>query len=135
GGQLGGLGDFEKNFLTPLQTSLTDMADQMATMVNTQLKAGFKPDGTAGVDLFSFNPTGAGGILNLTPGIQAADLAFSADGQPGDSGNLQQLIAIKGKPVTLASVGTVLLGDADTQLIGKLGIDSGQNQSLLDTAT
>ncbi len=135
GGQLGGIGDFEKNILAPLQKSLTDMADQMAAMVNTQLKAGFKPDGTAGVDLFSFNPTGAGGILNLSPGIQAADLAFSSDGQPGDSGNLQKLIAIKGKPVTLTSVGTVLLGDADTQLVGKLGIDSGQNQSLLDTAT
>ena len=135
GGQLGGIGDFEKNFLNPLQKSLTDMADQMATMLNTQLKAGFKPDGTAGVDLFSFNPTGAGGILNLSPGLQAADLAFSSDGQPGDSGNLQQLIAIKGKPVTLTSVGTVLLGDADTQLVGKLGIDSGQNQSMLDTAT
>jgi flagellar hook-associated protein 1 FlgK len=135
GGQLGGLGDFEKNFLNPLQTSLTDMADQMATMINTQLTAGFKPDGTAGVNLFSFNPTGAGGILNITPGIQAADLAFSSDGQPGDSGNLQKLIGIKGKPVTLASVGTVLLGDADTQLVGKLGIDSGQNQSILDTAT
>jgi len=135
GGQLGGIGDFEKNFLNPLQKSLTDMADQMATMVNTQLAAGFKPDGTAGVNLFSFNPTGAGGILNLSPGLQAADLAFSADGQPGDSGNLQKLIAIKGKPVTLTSVGTVLLGDADTQLVGKLGIDSGQNQSMLDTAT
>jgi len=135
GGQLGGLGDFEKNTLAPLQKSLTDMADQMAQMVNTQLKAGFKPDGSAGVDLFSFNPTGAGGILNLNPGIQASDLAFSADGQPGDSGNLQKLIAIKGKPVTLTSVGTVLLGDADTQLVGKLGIDSGQNQALLDTAT
>lgn len=135
GGQLGGIGDFEKNILAPLQKSLTDMADQMAQMVNTQLQAGFKPDGTAGVDLFSFNATGAGGILNLAPGLQASDLAFSADGQPGDSGNLQKLIAIKGKPVTLTSVGTVLLGDADTQLVGKLGIDSGQNQSLLDTAT
>ncbi len=29
----------------------------------------------------------------------------------------------------------MLLGDADTQLVGKLGIDSAQNQSLLNTAT
>jgi flagellar hook-associated protein 1 FlgK len=134
GGQLGGLGDFEKNTLAPLQQSMVDMADQMATMVNTQLAAGFKPDGTAGTSLFTFNPTGAGGILSLAPGLQASDLAFSANGTPGDSGNLQLLIGIKGKPVTLASIGTVLLGDADTQLVGKLGIDSGQNQSLLETA-
>jgi flagellar hook-associated protein 1 FlgK len=135
GGQLGGIGDFEKNILQPLQTSLTDMADQLATLVNTQQAAGFKPDGTAGTDLFSFNPTGAGGILNITPGFQAGDLAFSSDGTPGDSGNLQALIAIKNQPVTLASIGAVLLGDADTQLVGKLGIDSGQNQALLQTAT
>jgi flagellar hook-associated protein 1 len=135
GGQLGGISEFEKNTLQPLQQSLKDMADSMATLVNTQLQAGFKPDGTAGVDLFTFNPTGAGGILNITPGIQASDLAFSADGTPGDSGNLQALIAIKNQPVTLSSIGTVLLGDADTQLVGKLGIDSGQNQSLLETAT
>lgn len=135
GGQLGGISDFEKNTLQPLQQSLKDMADQMATLVNTQLAAGFKPDGSPGTDLFTFNPTGAGGILNITPGILATDLAFSADGTPGDSGNLQALIAIKGQPVTLTSVGTVLLGDADTQLVGKLGIDSGQNQALLQTAT
>ncbi|WP_028101146.1 flagellar hook-associated protein FlgK [Pseudoduganella violaceinigra] len=134
GGQLGGLGDFEKNTLAPLQTSLTDMANQMANLVNTQLAAGFKPNGAAGTALFTFNPTGAGGILSITPGMQAADLAFSSDGTPGDSKNLQALIAIKGQPVTLASIGTVLLGDADTQLVGKLGIDSGQNQSLLGTA-
>ncbi|WP_426338394.1 flagellar hook-associated protein FlgK [Pseudoduganella sp. S-14] len=135
GGQLGGLGDFEKNTLAPLQQSMVDMADQMANLVNTQLAAGFKPNGAAGTALFTFNPTGAGGILGTTPGIQAADLAFSSDGTPGDSGNLQQLIGIKGKPVTLASIGTVLLGDADTQLVGKLGIDSRQNQSLLETAS
>jgi flagellar hook-associated protein 1 len=135
GGQLGGIGDFEKNILNPLQQSLVDMADQLASKVNTQLAAGFKPDGTAGSNLFTFDATGAGGILNITPGIQAADLAFSADGTPGDSGNLQLLIGIKNQPVTLASIGSVLLGDADTQLVGKLGIDSGQNQSLLQTAT
>ncbi|WP_342120873.1 flagellar hook-associated protein FlgK [Pseudoduganella sp. OTU4001] len=135
GGQLGGIGDFEKNILQPLQQSLVDMADQLASKVNTQLAAGFKPDGTPGTDLFSFNATGAGGILSITPGILATDLAFSSDGTPGDSGNLQLLIALKNSPVTLTSIGAVLLGDADTQLVGKLGIDSGQNLSLLETAT
>lgn len=136
GGQLGGIGDYEKNILNPLQQSLVQMADQLATKVNTTLQAGFKPDGTAGIDLFAFNATGAGGILNINPGITASDLAFSAvSGEPGNSGNLQVLIGIKNQPITLASIGSVLIGDADTQLVGKLGIDSGQNQSLLETAT
>ncbi|MYN03387.1 flagellar hook-associated protein FlgK [Pseudoduganella sp. DS3] len=136
GGQLGGIGDYEKNILNPLQQSLVDMADQLAAKVNTQLQAGFKPDGSAGTDLFTFNATGAGGILNITPGIVASDLAFSAAaGEPGNSGNLQALIGIKGQSITLGSIGSVLIGDADTQLVGKLGIDSGQNQSLLETAT
>ena len=143
GGQLGGLGDFEKNTLQPLQQSLLDMANQLATKVNNTLAAGYKPDGlpgppptaTPGTALFAFNATGAGGILGLVPGIQAQDLAFSSNGAPGDSKNLQDLIAIKGQPITLTSIGTVLIGDADTQLVGKLGIDSGQNQSLLETAS
>ncbi len=71
----------------------------------------------------------------MTNGVQANDLAFSADGTPGDSTNLQALIDIKSQPVTLTSVGTVLLSDADTQLVGKLGIDSQQNQAQLTTAT
>lgn len=136
GGQLGGIGDYEKNILNPLQQSLVDMADQLAAKVNTQLQAGFKPDGSAGTDLFTFNATGAGGILNITPGIVASDLAFSAAaGEPGNSGNLQALIGIKNQSINLTSIGSVLIGDADTQLVGKLGIDSGQNQSLLETAT
>lgn len=140
GGQLGGIGDFEKNFLQPLQTSITEMAKQMSDLVNNQLKAGRKPDGppgSVGTDLFAFNASGTGGILSIVPGFQASDLAFAsaASGAPGDSGNLQALIAIKGANVSLTSVGTVKLGDADTQLVGKLGIDSGQNQSLLDVAT
>ncbi|MGW8392941.1 flagellar hook-associated protein FlgK [Pseudoduganella sp. HUAS MS19] len=140
GGQLGGIGDFEKNTLQPLQQSLLDMADQLATKVNTTLSAGFKPDGapgtaTPGSALFTFNAAGTGGILGLVPGFQASDLAFSSNGAPGDSKNLQDLIAIKGQPITLSSIGTVLIGDADTQLVGKLAIDSGQNQSLLETAT
>jgi flagellar hook-associated protein 1 FlgK len=119
------------------------MANQLATKVNNTLAAGYKPDGlpgppitaTPGTALFSFNATGVGGILGLVPGIQAQDLAFSSNGAPGDSKNLQDLIAIKGQPITLTSIGTVLIGDADTQLVGKLGIDSGQNQSLLETAS
>ena len=137
GGQLGGLGDYEKNTLLPLQRSIYDMADQMSQKINTQLAAGsdgVNPVGS-GMALFSFNPTGFGGLLEVTPGFKASDLAFSADGTPGDSGNLQAVIDIKNQALNLTSIGSVLLGDADTQLVGKLGIDSAQNQALLKTST
>jgi len=135
GGQLGGLADYQENTLKPLQKSISEIAEQMSTKVNDQLKAGFTSPGVPGTDLLVFNPASATGLLQVVDGFQTADLAFSGDGQPGDTGNLQQLVAIKGQPITLTSLGSVLLGDADTQLVGKLGIDSRQNQAQLNTAT
>lgn len=135
GGQLGGLGDYKQNTLIPLQGSIKEIAEQMSTAVNAQLSAGFKSDGTAGEPLLEFNPASATGLLQVVTGFQTTDLAFSSDGTPGDSGNLQKIIDIKGQPITLTTLGSVLLGDADTQIVGKLGIDSQQNQSQLNTAT
>jgi flagellar hook-associated protein 1 FlgK len=135
GGQLGGLSDYATNTLKPLQQSIADMADQMSSAVNNTLAAGTDANGNPGTPLLVFNPSSATGLLEVSSGFQASQLAFSADGTPGDSGNLQNLIAIRNQPVTLTSVGSVLLGDADTQLVGKLGIVSQQNQALLNTAT
>jgi flagellar hook-associated protein 1 FlgK len=135
GGQLGGLGDYKLNTLLPLQKSISDIAEQMTDKINTQLAAGMKNATDSGTPLLQFNPTSATGLLQITDGFLSGDLAFSSDGTPGDSGNLQKLIDIKGQPITLTSIGSVLLSDADTQLVGKLGIDSQQNQSQLNTAT
>ena len=135
GGQLGGLADYAANTLKPLQQSIADMAQQMSTSVNNTLAAGFDSNGNPGTPLLVYNPASATGLLETTAGFQASQLAFSADGTPGDSGNLQSLIAIRNQPVTLTSIGSVLLGDADTQLVGQLGVTSQQNQALLNTAT
>ena len=135
GGQLGGLGDFMQNTLKPLQVSIAEIAQQMSSMVNTQLNAGQTAPGVPGKDLFVYNPASATGLLGIDPTFKAADLAFSSDGTPGDSGNLQLLVNIKSQPITLTSLGSVLLNDADTQVVGKLAVDSQQNQSLLKTAT
>jgi len=135
GGQMGGLSDYDKNVLEPLQKSIQDMASQMADKINTQLGLGFDSAGNPGKPLFSFDAASTTGMLQIDPAFLASDLAFSADGTPGDNANLQLLIDIKNQPVTLTSIGSVLLGDADTQLVGKLGIDSQQNQALLKTAT
>jgi flagellar hook-associated protein 1 FlgK len=134
GGQIGGLGTFEKNILAPLQESIVSMATQLADKINTQLGAGTDSAGNPGKPLFAVASGGAGGILSVTAGYTADDLALSADGTPGDSANLQLLVDIKNQSISLPSVGTVILGDADTQLVGKLGIDSQQNKSLLNTA-
>lgn len=134
GGQMGGLSHYKDDVLAPLQQSIVDMADQMAAKVNTALEAGFDVNGNPGIKLFNFNAASTTGMLQIDPAFKASQLAFSIDGTPGDSANLQNLIAIKGQSVTLTSIGDVLLGDADTQLVGKLGIDSQQNQALLKTS-
>jgi flagellar hook-associated protein 1 FlgK len=135
GGQLGGLSDYEINTLAPLQQSVSDLAGAVAAKVNAQLALGTDLNGAAGAPLFAFNGSSAAGMLQTVAGFQPAQLAFASDGTPGDSSNLQALIAIKNQPVTLSSIGAVLLSDAGTQLIGKLAIDSQQNKALLGTAT
>ncbi|CDG82539.1 flagellar hook-associated protein FlgK [Janthinobacterium agaricidamnosum] len=130
GGQLGGLGEYEKNTLQPLQQSITDMATSLTKKINDQLALGRTSAGAAGGPLLSY----LNGKMQLTPNFKATDLALSSNGVAGDSGNLQKLIDIKNQSIDVNWVGSVLIGDADTQLVGKLGIASKQNQDLLKTA-
>lgn len=130
GGQMGGLGEFEKNTLKPLQQSLQDMATQLTSKVNAQLALGKTMAGAAGGPLLAY----ANGKLSITPGFNAKDLALSLTGAAGDSGNLQELINIKNQSINVSWVGSVLMSDADTQLVGKLAIYSQQNQALLKTS-
>jgi flagellar hook-associated protein 1 FlgK len=134
GGQLGGLSAYEQNTLLPLQQGVADIAEQLADKINTQLAAGYKMDGTPGQPLFVFNPGSNSDMLQVAPGFQTDDLALSSDGTPGDSGNLQKLVALKSATINVTTLGNVLVGDADTQLVGKLGVDSQQNQAALKTA-
>jgi flagellar hook-associated protein 1 FlgK len=134
GGQLGGLSTYEQDKLLPLQQDVSDLASEIASRVNAQLAAGFTMDNRPGTALFVFNPGSNADMLTVAPGLVTADLAFSADGLPGDSGNLQKLVAIKNATINVTTLGNVLLGDADTQLVGKLGVDSQQNQAALKTA-
>jgi flagellar hook-associated protein 1 len=134
GGQLGGLSTYEQQTLLPMQQAVEDIASQLADKVNTQLGAGFTMAGAPGQPLFTYTPGGGSKMMAVADGFQTDDLAFSSDGTPGDTGNLQQLVAIKGQPISVTTLGTVLLGDADTQLVGKLGVESQQNQASLATA-
>lgn len=135
GGQLGGLDELENGVLVPTMQSVTDMASQMATAFNTQLAAGFDINGNPGKPLFIFDASSVTGMLRVDPTVSAQDLGFSSDASlPGDSSNLQALIATQQASLTLPFLGTASLGDAVTQLVGKLGMASQQNQTSLKTA-
>lgn len=134
GGQLGGLGAYERDILLPLQQGVSDMAEQLAANVNTQLAAGFTMSGAGGGPLFVFTAGSPSNMLQIANGYQTGDLAFSGDNTPGDSANLQLLIELKNQPINVTGLGAVLVADADTQLVGKLAVDSQQNRSSLGTA-
>jgi flagellar hook-associated protein 1 FlgK len=135
GGQLGGLTAFEQGVLAPLQQGVSDMAQQLANKVNATLAGGYTMSGsTPGKPLFVFTAGGGTNMLKVAAGFQTSDLAFSADGNPGDTGNLQKVLDIKNQTITVAGIGPVLLGDADTQMVGRLGVESQQNQASLATA-
>jgi flagellar hook-associated protein 1 len=134
GGQLGGLSTYEQDTLLPLQQGVADMAQQIAKKVNDQLAAGYAMDGSKGKPLFVYNPGSTSNMLQVADGYQTSDLAFSGDGTPGDTGNLQQLVGIKSQTITLTKIGAVMISDADTQLVGRLAVDSQQNKGALTTA-
>lgn len=135
GGQLGGLQQMESAVLVPLRAAITDMAKAVADGVNSTLSAGFALDGSAGGPLFDVNESSSTGLLTVIPGVLAQQLGFSSDpAKPGNSDNLMALIGLKSQPVTVTGLGSVLLGDANTQLVGKLGMLSQQNQASLATA-
>ena len=135
GGQLGGLAQYETNTLLKLQADTAELAQQVASRVNAQLASGFKPDGAVGSALLVYTPGSGSDMLKVVSGFKAEELAFSADGQPGDTRNLQKLVAIRNQSVTLPTLGTMLLSDADTQIVAKLAVDSQLNKAALKTSS
>jgi flagellar hook-associated protein 1 FlgK len=119
--------------LRPMQQGVADIASQLATKVNTQLASGYAMDGTAGKPLFVYTP-GTTNMMGVSASLDPTGLAFSSDGSQGDSGNLLQLVNINSQAINVTGLGSVLLSDADTQLVGKLGLLSQQNQAGLATA-
>lgn len=142
GGQMGGLTQFEQNTLLPMQKDVDSLAEQIADLVNKQLAEGYtgEPHPTdptlpwaPGKPLFVYTPGNGSSMLKTAEGFKAQDLAFSGDGTPGDTANLQLLAALKSEPITLPGIGKVLLSDADTQMLGKLAVDSKINKAAYKT--
>ncbi|MCR5869188.1 flagellar hook-associated protein FlgK [Aquincola sp. J276] len=135
GGQLGGLDDLQTRILAPLSRSVTETADQLSNSVNGLFAGGYGSNGAPGQPLFVFDPTSSSSLLRLNPNVLPQNLGFSSDPtQPGASDNLLAVIALQQQPVTLTSLGNVLLGDVYSQLVGRLATDSQQNQAALTTA-
>jgi flagellar hook-associated protein 1 len=136
GGQMGGLSNYLQDTLLPTQQGVADMAQELSSKINAQLAAGTTMDGNPGKPMFVYTPGSVSNMLQVADGYQTSDLAFSSSvaAGPGDTGNLNKLLDIKNQPITVTRVGAVLLGDADTQLVGKLAVDSQLNKGALTTA-
>jgi flagellar hook-associated protein 1 FlgK len=141
GGQLGGLSDFDTTTLTPLRENVNSLAQQLSDLVNTKLTGGYTmadatTPGSLGKAMFVFTTTGGYGKLEVDSTFKTADLAFSASAtEPGNIDVLHDILKLKDNPITLPQweMSGVLINDTDTQLVGKLGVLSQQNQSSLAT--
>ncbi|MDF3933823.1 flagellar hook-associated protein FlgK [Pseudomonas citronellolis] len=133
GGAMGALYDTEYQTLRPNLDSLTQMATQVADLVNNTLAGGYDLNGNAGQALLQVNTGSTSKLLSLT-GLQPSDLALSdTTGEKGNNGNLLKLIDLKNQTITVDG-NAVTLNDAYAGLIGQVASDSRQNQADLDTA-
>ncbi|MDN3921548.1 flagellar hook-associated protein FlgK [Roseateles violae] len=144
GGELGGLDDFERQCLIPTQQTVFELAKGIANNFNTTLGAGVAPVPSPAGNALFIAPTKPGESLQLTA-LKADELAFAASGQGvGDSQNLAALIALKDQKLTftdfdakgnaLATTSSVLMSDAYTQMVGKVGTVSQLNIGAQKTA-
>lgn len=122
GGEMGGRVD-SRRVLKSVIGDLNTFAEDLGTAFNTQHAAGFDSTGTAGGTLFNFTAGAAASTINVDAAI-ANDtnlLAFAgaATGDPGDTTNLEAMIAIE-DAVTVA--GTRTAGGYFAFLTSNLGI-------------
>ncbi|TXI21700.1 MAG: flagellar hook-associated protein FlgK, partial [Roseateles sp.] len=141
GGQLGGLSDLVNQVLLPQQQTIKELGTGLGDAINAVLAGGFSPTGAPGQPLFDTT----GGVLKLTnPNLAAADLAFSSSAtDSGNSDNLAKLVGLRKSSITVTTfdsrgqangTASVVMGDVYTQLLGKLGVLSGLNDSQQKTA-
>ena len=143
-GTLGGLSAMETDVLQPLDASIRAMAKALTERVNDLMTAGYGTEAANGKALFVYNPASSNNMLTVTD-ITAAELGLSSrPNEPGNSDQLQNIIALQqqsldlnlytlaGESVFLGSA--VLLGDVYTQLVGKLGTYSQQNNASYETS-
>lgn len=135
GGAFGGLSAVEYDYLRPMQSALHEMADQLATMVNTTLAAGYDLNDTnPGQPLFVYDPSSTSAMLTAN-NIGPEELALSSSaGERGNNEILLGLLDLRGQAITVEG-SQVTLNDAYAVLLGRVASGSRQNQADLSTAT
>ncbi len=130
GGSLGALFDYQDQVITPLTDTVDSIASQFTQAVNQQLSQGYDLNGDPGTALFVFDPDNLDAPLSVNPDITADELAFSsAPDESGNSDNLQALIGLASKPLDIANLGSLSVGDACSAMISDIGIASRQSQT------
>jgi flagellar hook-associated protein 1 FlgK len=106
GGQIGGLLIARDDTLGKAESSLDSLAYDLSTTINAQHRSGYALDGTTGHDLFVVlsAPSAAAKNLALDPTVVGHPDLVAAAGSlltgPGDSDNLQRLIATENATLT-----------------------------------
>lgn len=125
GGQIGALSDYQTSVLKPYLGSIDDMAKALADEFNNLLVTGKDLSGNAGQPLFSYDPANPAASLTIID-VKPEQLAFSADGNPGNADVLDKLIAISNKSVPVSGFGSVSLNDAFSAMVGETAIQARQ---------
>ncbi|MBC9249856.1 flagellar hook-associated protein FlgK [Pseudomonas alcaligenes] len=134
GGSLGALYDTEYQVLRPNQDALSEMAEQLAQMVNDTLATGYDLNGNPGQPLLLFSPGSSANMLSLS-GLQPSELALSdTAGETGNNGTLLELLELRNQSITVSG-NLVSVNDAYAGLIGQVASVSRQNDADLTTAT
>lgn len=129
GGELGAMQAAQQEHISPLLSALNEMAATVADEVNRALEEGTDLNGVnPGQALFTYNPADPAGSLEITS-LSADELAFSSDGNLGDGGVLDNILAIAETEHPLSGLGSVTLSSAFSALTGKIAIDSRQAQT------
>ena len=105
GGQIGGLLISRDDTLGKAESSLDSLAYDLSTKINQQSELGYALDGSSGHDLFAVlsAPSSAAKNLAVDPTVLANPSLLAAAGSsttgPGDSTNLQAIIATESAPL------------------------------------
>ena len=122
GGQMGGLLDFRKNVIDPLESKLDSLAQAVADQFNQLNSSGRKANGAHGSNLFNYDNTNVIGSMSLvsnSPDTLAVATAGSGAPAAGDNSNLLNMINLQN--AKLLEGGTVNFQQAYTQMVTFVG--------------
>jgi flagellar hook-associated protein 1 FlgK len=134
GAELGAIGRYQTEVLLPDYQALDDMAAQLADEINSVLAGGQDLQGNSGQPLFSYDPFNPAASIRIT-GLSAEQLAFSADGAPGNNEVLQQLIETSNTQLSITGYGSMSAHDTFSSMVGQTAIKARQATSDFNAAS